>query len=105
MNMKKFELNVLISLVNGTTILNVTQQAKKELVEFVLGKEVQTKDWNKAVDKVVTYLTKKYEAVVKAAQLVADTILDQGRYNRLVDLYKKFHEIQPMPVRSPKAAA
>ena len=100
MELQKFELSVFISLINGSSVIDATKEAQKALLEYILGKEIKDKDWDKAVVKVTSYLKEKYTKIIEAAQLVADVILDLPRYNRLVDLYKKYHTVEPLVKKS-----
>ena len=93
---EKFELNDLIAVFTGNAVINSTEDRRRALVEYVAGKAAVKKSYADAVEKVRQYFIDKYPKIVQVSGHVANVILDQARYNKLVDLYGKKHEILPM---------
>jgi hypothetical protein len=95
MSAKTVELSVLLSLFNGYEVLDVTPQDVTEVVSHVHGipKEGVTGD---LVEQAIEYIEQKHPKVAEAARLVAHLPPDEGRYNKLIDLFRKWFHIEPM---------
>lgn len=100
MTKKKFELAVLVSLLNGNTIVNATEQQVEDLVEHIVGEEAFKNDYAGSFDTAIEHVEKNHPKVVEAAQCVQRIAPDTGRYNKLIDLYRNNHEIESqVPVK------
>jgi hypothetical protein len=100
MTKKKFELAVLVSLLNGNTIVNATEQQVEGLVEHIVGKEAFKSDYAGSYDVAIEHVEKNHPKVVEAAQCVIRCSPDIGRYNKLIDLYRNNHEVDSLvPVK------
>ena len=95
---ESFELISLISLMNKESYLDTKKEDLREIVEYVSGPIDSESDLSPAVDKVIDYLAERYPRLVEAAALVLENSIffDQGRYNSLMNLYRKNHTIIPM---------
>lgn len=93
---KNFELAVLLSLLNNGTLLNVTEQQIEELIQHVVGERAFERDYAESFDAAIDYIKKNHPKIAEAARLVEYNSPDQARYNKLIDLYRKNHEIATM---------
>jgi hypothetical protein len=95
---KTFELAVLISLINGSMFHGTNQADVDEVVLHVNGEDSSVTDPD-TVDKTISYLLKKHPKVKDAAKLMAHTsFIDDARYNKLCDLYRRKHEVAQLEV-------
>lgn len=96
---KTFELLVLVSLMNKKQYLHVTEDDVLEVVTHVAGPQVDPDSVLSVKDKVIDYLADKYPRLVEvAAMLINNQVFDEKRYGKLIDLYRKNHPIESMPV-------
>lgn len=95
---KSFELINLISLMNKEVYLDVKKEDLREIVEFVHGPIGNESELSNAVDRVIDYIADRYPRLVEAASIVLENSLffDKGRYNSMINLYRKNHVISPM---------
>lgn len=100
MHNKTFELDVIISLAHHTCILDVTEEDKRDLVEHVVGRAIEDHELGEESVRAAAYLLDKYPRIAQAAKLTSYVLPDQGRYNKLIDLCKKNHEIEPMETKA-----
>ena len=96
METKPFELSVLISLVNGYDVLNVTPEEQLEVVSHIHGKPVEPSAATEMFETAIAYIKDNYPMVARAAELVQYLPPDHGRYNKLIDMFKKWFHISPM---------
>lgn len=88
------ELAVLLSILNGENILHVTNNDTDKVVSHIVGKEVS--GCEEAYNKAKQWIQEKNPKVAEAANLVKRLIPDEGRYNKLIDLFRKNHQVLPM---------
>lgn len=100
MSNKTVELSVLLSIINGYELLNVTREEQIEVVSFIHGKPVESQNISSMFTIAVQYLINKYPKLAEAASLVQHFVPDQARYNKLIDLFRKWFEITPMTVHT-----
>lgn len=96
MTKKTFELATIISLANGNCILGVTEQQKKELVDHIHGIEITAAKYKEKGAEAVKYLVKNYPRIADAIRLCSAMSPDYARYQKLIDLCRKNHEIETM---------
>lgn len=96
MSAKTVELSVLLSLINGYEVLAVTDQDVVEVVSHIHGKSQEEVNTPNMFESAIEYIVNKYPVVANAAAMVAHLPPDQGRYNKLIDLSKKWFHIEPM---------
>lgn len=98
MSIKTVELSVLLSLINGYDVLDVTEEEKIEVVSHVHGKPIEEINDHSFFESAVEYIVSKHPILANAAAMVVHLPPDQGRYNKLIDLTKKWFHIEPMQV-------
>ncbi len=96
MSIKTVELSVLLSLINGYDVLNVTEEEKIEVVGHIHGVPIEQINDQSFFESAVEYMVNKYPVLANAAAMVVHLPPDQGRYNKLIDLTKKWFHIEPM---------
>lgn len=96
MSNQTFQLAVLISLINDSNVLGTTEESKRQLAEYVYGNTIAAESFAVIVAEVKEHICHLYPKVKEAAKLVAHCVLDQVRYNKMVDLYRMNHVIAPM---------
>lgn len=95
MSTKTVELSVLLSLFNGYELLDVTQKDVAEVVSYIHGNPSGDITGDMC-ESAIEYIQEKHPKVAEAAQLVANLAPDQARYNKLIDLFRKWFHIEPM---------
>jgi hypothetical protein len=79
---KKFELRIILSVMNDSNMVGTTETEKAELVNHL----TPDLDHDRAIE-----ILSENETLVKAARLIDGVNLDRGRYNKLMDLYRGSH--------------
>lgn len=77
---KKFELRIILSVMNDSNMVGTTEGEKTELVGHLTGPSY---DYDEAVE-----ILSKHEKLAEAARLIDGMNLDRPRYNKLMDLYR-----------------
>jgi len=67
-------------------------------VSHVHGKPVEEHQAREMFDAAISYIREKYPKLASAADLVQYLPPDQGRYNKMIDLFKKWFHIEPMQI-------
>lgn len=98
MTTKTVELSVLLSVISGYNLLNVTHEDKVEVVSFIHSKPVEQSAFVQMFEEAREYILKLYPKLLDAAHLIQNLAPDQARYNKLIDLFKKWFDITPMEV-------
>lgn len=88
------ELAVLLSILNGQNVLHVTDDDTDRVVSHIVGKEVSGCD--ESYSKARLWIQEKNPKAAEAANLVKRIMPDEGRYNKLMDLFRKNHQVFPM---------
>lgn len=96
MSIKTVELSVLLSLINGYDVLDVTEQDIAEVVSHVHGKPLEEINNTNMFESAIQHIVNKHPTLANAAAMVAHLPPDQGRYNKLIDLSKKWFHIEPL---------
>lgn len=92
---KPFELSVIIAVLNDWEFLNATEEKKLQLVSHITRQQVN--EYNpEAFEAAAEHLREHYPKLAAAADSVVRLVPDQPRYNMMIDLYRKIHEIAPM---------
>jgi len=86
----KFELRVIVSLMNDMEVLQTTEQEKEALVRHITGEAM---DYDVAMDHL-----QQTEKFAEVAAIVRRHNPDQRVYNKLIDMYGKMHVIEPASV-------
>lgn len=105
MKNKTFELAVILSLAHHHLILDVEQEQVQSLIEHVTGKQVQEHEIGELSVQVSAYLLDKYPKIADAVRLTSHVLPDNARYQKLIDLCRKFHDIEAMAGESHKAVS
>lgn len=95
-----FDLSVLISLINGYECQDATMEKKLQLVSHVHGQKVTDFD-DDLFDSAVEHIVTSYPKVAQAAKLVNAIVPDEGRYKKLIDLFRKSHYIESLSALQP----
>lgn len=95
---KTFELSVLLSVIGGCNLLDVTEEDKNEVVSFIHGKPVDQSDCETMFETATQHIVQLYPRLEDAARLIQNLLPDQARYNKLIDLFKKWFDLSPMEV-------
>lgn len=93
---KTFELAVLISLMNNSVLRGATDRDKQSVLDHICGHAVVS--GSAEAREAVSYLRVQYPKLKQASELVAYQDLDNSRYNKLIDLFRKFHVIESKAV-------
>lgn len=101
MQTKTVELSVLLSLVHGYEILDVTNRDVIEVVSHVHGKTPEEVNTPSMFESATKHILDKHPKLAEAARLVRNLPPDEGRYNKLIDLTKKWFHIEPMTSLQP----
>lgn len=90
---KTFELPVLVSLINGVMFRNTTQDQVDELVQHILGEDESVTDADN-VDRAIDFVVQNNAKAKQAAAAVAMAgSVDQGRWNKMIDMFRLKHEV------------
>jgi len=91
---KTFELPVLVSLINGVMFRGTIQEQIDELVQHVLGEDASVTDADN-VDRAIDFVVQNNPKAKQAAGAVAMAggHVDQGRWNKMIDMFRLKHEV------------
>jgi hypothetical protein len=95
---KKFELRVLLSLLNGYLMAGTTHDEVQSVVEHVHGKPLSELDAQTATDIAVDHVLSQAPSLQHAHELTAGSPPDKARYGKLIDLFRGKHVIRPLEV-------
>lgn len=79
---KKFELRIILSVMNDSNMVGTTEAEKAELVNHL----TPDLDHDRAIE-----ILRENEKLAQAADLINGVNLDRARYNKLMDLYRGSH--------------
>lgn len=92
---KPFELSVILAVMNDCEFLNATEEKKLQLVSHITRQKVTEYD-PETFEAAIEYLREYHPKLAAVADSVAHLVPDQPRYNVMIDLYRKIHEVAPM---------
>lgn len=90
---KTFELIVLASLIHRKTFLDVDEEQMTEVIIHVVGEDAYERNPEQAYIDTVGHIYATCPKVDAAAELLKYSAPDVPRYNKLIDLYRKYHEV------------
>jgi hypothetical protein len=68
-------------------------------LDFIHGRSIPTNEFEAALGSAAEYLKDKYPKLDEAHQLYGLESMDKRRYDKLCDLYRKNHLLEPMEVK------
>lgn len=100
---KTFELIVLTSLLQRKAFLDVDEEQMTEVIIHVVGEDAYERDAEQAYRDTIEHIIATCPKVYQAADLLKFSSPDVPRYNKLIDLFRKFHEVTSL-VEQPEHA-
>lgn len=93
----KFDLRVILSFIHCALICGTTRQEVKELAEHLVQRSIEEDSEVLSIQlEHSDYVLQQLKYSQSLGSLVSAASIDQHRYNKMIDIYGKKHEIQTL---------